>query len=36
MNWNVQAVTIVKTQGTKIRGDPTATTIGMVVLKPNR
>jgi len=28
MNWNVQAVTITKTQGAKIRGEPT--TIGMV------
>jgi len=33
-NRKVQAFTITKTQGTKIRGKPT--TIGMVDLKPNR
>jgi len=30
----MQAVTIIKTQGAKIRGEPT--TIGMVDLKPNQ
>ena len=32
MNWNVQAVTIMKTQSTKLRDKPT--TIGMADLKP--